>query len=686
MSETQKLNPTSDQKLAKVVFQPSGRRGQFPVGTPLLDAARSLGVYVESVCGGRGICGKCQISVSEGQFSKEGIVSQSDHLEGVTDLEARFRRIRPIAIDRRLSCQAKIAGDLVIDVPVDTQTNQQVVRKRAETRRIKVDSAIQLVSVSVSEPDMETPRGDVDRLREELKKQIGIDALEIDFTLIPQVQTILRKGQWTVTAAIHTDADKIPVVIALWSGEKQKVYGLAVDIGSTTIAAHLCDFVSGRTVSSAGTSNPQIRFGEDLMSRVSYIQMQPDKLPNLTQAVRDAVNSLIGKLVGDVGASREDVLEAVFVGNPVMHHIFLGIDPTELGGAPFALSASDSLTIPARELGLDMNIGSRVYILPCIAGHVGADAAAAMLSESPYNNNELTLLVDIGTNAEIVLGNKDRVLAASSPTGPAFEGAEISCGQRAAPGAIERLRINPTTFEPRFKVIGLDEWSDEEGFTEKIDSVGVTGICGSGIIEAIAEMFICGIITEDGVIDGSLAEKTSRIVQRGRTFAYVIESEGVEISITQNDIRAIQLAKAALYAGVKLLLDKLETQEIKRIRLAGAFGSYINPNYAMVLGLIPDCQLDSVSGVGNAAGTGARMALLNRGHRREVEQAVREVEKIETALEPKFQEHFVNAMAFPNKVDPFLKLRAEVAMPERSSPIATADESGRRRRRNRRRE
>ena len=300
--------------------------------------------------------------------------------------------------------------------------------------------------------------------------------------------------------------------------------------------------------------------------------------------------------------------------------------------------------------------------------------------------NELTLLVDIGTNAEIVLGNKDRVLAASSPTGPAFEGAEISCGQRAAPGAIERLRINPTTFEPRFKVIGLDKWSDEEGFTEKIDSVGVTGICGSGIIEAIAEMFICGIITEDGVIDGSLAEKTSRIVQRGRTFAYVIESEGVEISITQNDIRAIQLAKAALYAGVKLLLDKLETQEIERIRLAGAFGSYINPNYAMVLGLIPDCQLDSVSGVGNAAGTGARMALLNRGHRREVEQAVREVEKIETALEPKFQEHFVNAMAFPNKVDPFLKLRAEVAMPERSSSIATADESGRRRRRNRRRE
>ena len=684
MNEETKLTAAADQKLAKVVFQPSGRRGQFPVGTPLLDAARSLGVYVESVCGGRGICGKCQTSVSEGQFAKEGIVSECGHLGEVTELEARFRRLRPIAPDRRLSCQAKIIGDLVIDVPVDTQTNQQVVRKRAETRRIKTDSAVQLVSVAVSEPDMETPRGDVDRLREALKEKTGLQALEFDFTIVSQVQQILRKGQWSVTAAIFSDGDKIPIVTALWPGEKQKVYGLAVDIGSTTIAAHLCDFGSGRTVSSAGTSNPQIRFGEDLMSRVSYIQMQPDKLPDLTKAVRDAVNSLIGKLVGDVGASRGDVLEAVFVGNPVMHHIFLGIDPTELGGAPFALAASDALTIPARELGLEMNIGTRVYILPCIAGHVGADAAAAMLSESPYKNDELTLLVDIGTNAEIILGNKERVLAASSPTGPAFEGAEISCGQRAAPGAIERLRINPTTLDPRYKVIGVDEWSDEEGFAEKIDSVGVTGICGSGIIEAIAEMFICGIITEDGVINGNLAENSSRIVQRGRTFAYVIVSEGVEISVSQNDIRAIQLAKAALYAGVKLLLDKLGTQDIERIRLAGAFGSYINPNYAMVLGLIPDCPLDAVAGVGNAAGTGARMALLNRGHRREVEQAVREVEKIETALEPKFQEHFVNAMAFPNKVDPFLKLRAEVAMPERSNLSGTT-EMGARRRRSRRR-
>jgi len=672
---------TETKDLAKVVFQPSGRRGMFPLGTPLLDAARSLGVYVESVCGGRGICGRCQISVSEGTFAKEGLTSSAENLAGETEAEARYRGLRNLATDRRLSCQAKIQGDLIVDVPADAQTNRQIVRKRAEVRAIEPKSSITLATVTIAEPDMDLPRGDADRLREALAEKAGLSGLTLDPALLASVQATLRAGNWTVTAAIHQDNASGPMVTALWPGEKTTVYGLAVDIGSTTIAAHLCDLNTGRTVSSAGTSNPQIRFGEDLMSRVSYIQMNPEKLPDLTKVVRDAINALIGKLTGDVGAERDDVLDATFVGNPVMHHLFLGISPVELGGAPFALAVSDAFTLPARDLDLDLNRGARVYMLPCIAGHVGADAAAATLSEAPYKREDITLLVDVGTNAEIVLGNKDRLLAASSPTGPAFEGAEISSGQRAAPGAIERLRIDRDTLEPRFKVIGLDEWSDEPEFAEKIDQVGVTGICGSGIIEAVAEMFLAGLITEDGVIDGAMAERTSRIVPRGRTFAYVIATAGIEISILQTDIRAIQLAKAALYAGVKLLQDKLGTSRIDRIRLAGAFGSYIDPTYAMVLGLIPDCPIDGVAGVGNAAGTGARMALLNTDYRREIEQTVREIEKIETALEPKFQEHFVNAMALPNKVDPFPNLREAVALPERKLQAGGDTGSGRRRRR-----
>ncbi|MEP3427597.1 MAG: ASKHA domain-containing protein [Roseibium sp.] len=674
---------TEPDKIAKVVFQPSGRRGIFPVGTPLLDAARSLGVYVESVCGGRGICGRCQISVSDGTFAKENLTSSADHLEGATEAETRYAALRKLPSDRRLSCQARILGDLVIDVPTDAQTNRQVVRKRAEARTIEADSTVSLVSISIDEPDMETPRGDIDRLREALLEKTAVSSLSVDPILLPKVQAILRKGSWSVTAAIYRDESVPPTLVALWPEEKKAIYGLAVDIGSTTIAAHLCNLQNGRTVSSAGTSNPQIRFGEDLMSRVSYIQMNPSKLPDLVKAVRDAINALIGKLVGDVGAERSDVLDATFVGNPVMHHLFLGIDPVELGGAPFALAASDAMVLNARDLALELNPGARVYLLPCIAGHVGADAAAATLSESPYNLEETTLLVDVGTNAEIVIGNKDRLLAASSPTGPAFEGAEISSGQRAAPGAIERLQINKDTLEPRFKVIGVDEWSDEDGFAEKIDSVGVTGICGSGIIEAVAEMYLAGLITEDGVIDGSMADRTSRIQPTGRTFSYLIADQDVVISILQTDIRAIQLAKAALYAGVKLLQDKLGSYHIDRIRLAGAFGSYIDPKYAMILGLIPDCALDGVSGVGNAAGTGARMALLNRGHRREIERVVRDIEKIETALEPKFQEHFVNAMALPNKVDQFPNLRTTVDLPERKEPSAEDASGGCRRRRRR---
>lgn len=669
---------------AKVVFQPSGRRGTFPVGTPLLDAARSLGVYVESVCGGRGICGRCQVTVSEGQFAKENVISSAEHLEGATEAETRYATLRKLPEDRRLSCQAKILGDLVVDIPTDAQTNRQVVRKRAEAKQIEADSAISLVSVSIDEPDMETPRGDIDRLRDALIAATGLADLVFDPALLPGVQVLLRKANWNVTAAIHQDLGTLPTLIALWPGEKKAVYGLAVDIGSTTIAAHLCNLQNGRTVSSAGTSNPQIRFGEDLMSRVSYVQMNPAKLPDLTKAVREAVNALVGKLVGDVGADRSDVLDATFVGNPVMHHLFLGIDPVELGGAPFALAASDAMNLVARDLDLELNPGARVYMLPCIAGHVGADAAAATLSESPYSHDEITLLVDVGTNAEIVLGNKDRLLAASSPTGPAFEGAEISSGQRAAPGAIERIRIDKETLEPRFKVIGVDEWSDEEGFAEKIDSVGVTGICGSGIIEAVAEMFLAGLITEDGVINGNMAARTTRIRSQGRTFSYSIAEDGVEISILQTDIRAIQLAKGALYAGVKLLQDKLGTYHLDRIRLAGAFGSYIDPKYAMILGLIPDCSLEGVTGVGNAAGTGARMALLNRGYRREIEQTVRDIEKIETALEPKFQEHFVNAMALPNKADSFPHLRSAVELPEPLQTSSPETGTGERRRRRRR--
>jgi uncharacterized 2Fe-2S/4Fe-4S cluster protein (DUF4445 family) len=501
----------------------------------------------------------------------------------------------------------------------------------------------------------------------------------LDPPLFSQVQRILREGNWTVTAAVHQDIAR-PTVIALWPGKRERAYGVAFDIGSTTIAGHLVDLGTGRALASAGTTNPQIRFGEDLMSRISYLMLNPNDRTALTDAVRGAIGTLIGKLCAEAGITPEEVLDSAFVGNPVMHHLFLGIDPQELGQAPFALAVSGALRWLARDLGLPIHPGGRAYVLPCIAGHVGADAAAVALSEGPQHHDEITLVVDVGTNAEILLGNRERVLAASSPPGPAFEGAQITCGQRAAPGAIERVRIDPVTLEPRFKVIGVDAWSDAPEFNQEVAGVGVTGICGSGIIEVVAEMFLAGIISADGLIDPALAARSPRIVSDGRTASYRLWEGSVPIVVVQNDIRAIQLAKGALYAGARLLMDRMGVDHVDRVKLAGAFGSYIDPIYAMVLGMIPDCPLDRVSAIGNAAGTGARMALVSRAHRAEVETLVRRVEKIETALESRFQEHFVHAMALPNGRDPFPNLAAAVALPERKETATEGRRRGGRRR------
>ena len=664
---------------AKIVFLPSGRRGRFPQGTPVLAAARSLGVDVDSVCGGRGLCGRCQVLCAEGSFDKHEIVSRAENLSPFGETEQRYgeRRRKPLAEGRRLSCQAKLQGDVVIDVPPESQVHRQVVRKDAEHRDITLDTSVHLYFVEVREADMLEQKGDLQRITDALESEWGLTGLACDVAVLPELQQTLRKENWQVTIAIRNGKK----IVAIWPGFKRDAYGVALDIGSTTIAAHLCNLTSGAVEQSGGIMNPQIRFGEDLMSRVSYVMMHPDEgAEGMTRVVREGINELIASITAEAGIEPEDVLDLAVAGNPIMHHLFLGLNPVELGGAPFALVTDEALNLQARDLGLNVNAGASVYVLPCIAGHVGADAAGVILSEEPHLQDEMALVVDVGTNAEIVLGNSKRLLACSSPTGPAFEGAQISSGQRAAPGAIERVRIDPETLEARIRVIGSDVWSDDPTFAEATEGLGVNGICGSGIIEVVAELFLAGVITEDGVIDGSLAEKSERIIQDGRTWSYVLFDGEQSITVTQNDVRQIQLAKAALYAGVKLLMDKAEVTSVDKIRLAGAFGSHIDSKHAMTLGLIPDCKLDNVASAGNAAGTGARIALLNVQARREIEIVVRSIEKIETAIEPKFQEYFVGAMAFPHKSDDFTELFKMVTRP----PARTTPEDsggGKRRRR-----
>ena len=657
----------------RIVFTPSGKRDEFADGVSVLEAARKLGVDLDSVCGGRGICGRCQVDIAEGEFALHALVSAADHATPWNAVEQRYADKRgALPAGRRLGCQAKLCGDLVVDVPEVSQVHRQVVRKRAETHPIDIDPVIRLHYVEVAEPDMHDPSSDLRRLQMALTAQWGVEEARASLPILQTLQKTLRAGAWKVTVALRKGRE----IVAVMPGFTDRAFGVAFDIGSTTIAAHLCNLETGEVVASRGAMNPQIRFGEDLMSRVSYVMMNPGGEVELTRTVRASVDSLIGEAATEAGVARGEIFEMTVVGNPIMHHLFLGLDPTELGGAPFALTIDGAYETRAHELGLDIAPGAYVYALPCIAGHVGADAAGVALAEGPYLRDELTLIADVGTNAEILFGNKDGLLACSSPTGPAFEGAQISCGQRAAPGAIERVRIDRETLEPRFKVIGSDLWSDDPGFAEATASLSVTGVCGSGIIEAIAEMYLSGIISQDGVLNGELVGKTPRMEVVGRSFAYVLHEGEPRLLIYQTDVRAIQLAKSALYAGAKLLVEKRGAGAPQRVTLVGAFGNHIDPVYAMALGLIPDCDLAHVANGGNAAGTGARIVLLNLASRAEIETVVRNIQKIETAIEPNFQSEFVAAMALPHASDPFDNLAKVLVLPERK-----AAEGPRRRRR-----
>ncbi len=667
-----------------VIFTPSGRRGRVPAGTTVLAAARQLGVDLDSVCGGRGICSKCQVSPGVGDFPKHGVTVRPDALSPRNAVEDRYDRVRGLAEGRRLGCQAQIAGDVVLDVPRESQVHKQVVRKDASAREMAMDPATRLFYVEVAEPDMHAPSGDAERVSTALRDQWQIDGAVLPLRVLARLQPVLREGGWTATLALHRDhRGGPPVVTGLWPGFWEgRIYGLAIDVGSTTIAAHLTDLRNGSVLASAGVMNPQIRFGEDLMSRVSYAMMNPGGAVQMTAAVRGAIDDLARELAAEGGIGTDQILEAVVVCNPVMHHLLLGLDPVELGQAPFALAVSSALTLDAAALELpSLSPVAQVYVLPCIAGHVGADCAAVALSEEPDRSDDLVLIVDVGTNAEILLGDRRRVLACSSPTGPAFEGAQISSGQRAAPGAIERVEIDPVTKEPRFRVIGSELWSDAPGFAEAVAATGVTGICGSGIIEAVAELRMAGLLDARGLLGSAEQTGTARMVPDGRTHSYVLHDAsgggGARITVTQGDVRAIQLAKSALYAGARLLMDEIGVDRVDRVVLAGAFGAHISPKHAMVLGMIPDAPLDRVTSAGNAAGTGARIALCSIAARRRVEELVGLITKVETAIEPRFQEHFVAANAIPHATAPYPELHKVVDLPE---PSFNSGEGRRRRR------
>ncbi len=636
---------------ATIVFTPSGIRGRVKKGTTILEAAQKLSVDLNSICGARGRCSKCQVELTFGEFNKLNIRSKETSVSERNETELIYRTKFHLSEERRLGCQTKILGDLVVDVPEDSQIHKQIIKKETNLRDFSLNTSVKAFYVQVSEPQLDSLESDFERLKISLKDDWNIQGVTCSVRILKDLQEKLRRGDWGITVLLYYKENSVPEIVDIHSGYSEiPAFGVAIDLGSTSIAATLCDLNSGKIVGSMGIMNPQIRYGEDVMSRVSYCMMEEKGLATLNNSVIQGINELTRKIAEKHEIKLDSVFEIVFVANPIMHHLLLGIDPKELGQAPFPLALSDSLTIKSKDIGIILNPESYVYTVPCIGGHVGADAASVLIAEQPQKlKDTTTLLIDIGTNAEILLARGEEIFACSCPTGPALEGAQISAGQRAAPGAIERVRIDPITKEPRFKVIGCEQWSNEEGFSENVSGVGVTGICGSGIIEAVAEMRLAGLLDANGLIGSAAQTGSNRCTSSERTNSYLLYSDNkVSLSITNMDIRAIQLAKAALHASFKILLEKSRVNRIDSILLAGAFGSQISPEHALIIGLVPDAQVSQIVASGNSAGAGAIIALLDVSSRREISSVVRKVHKIETAVEPNFQKHFVEGSAFPD--------------------------------------
>ena len=643
-----------------VIFMPSGRRGSIEDGTTVLEAARQLGVKIESICGAKMTCNKCLIRVEEGNFAKHGIYSAADHLSAPGEGELQLLE-KLDSLDSRLSCQARILDDVLIFVPEESRGQKQIIRKSATERAIDIDPAIRQYYVEVTPAILGEHRGDWGRLQDALAETWDLHNLQIDLRVLQQLQAALREEAWAVTVTIWQDLRHAWHVIDVQPGYVEGAYGLAVDIGSTTVAGYLCDLRTGAILATESTMNPQVAYGEDLMSRISYAIENKDGLEKMHKAIIDTINRLAARAAREAGLRTRDIYEAVFVGNTTMIHILLDIHPVEIGGAPFALANRDAMDLTANELGLHLHPGARVHVLPAEAGHVGADNVGALIAEESYKREEIILLVDVGTNAEIVLGNKDWMFSASSPTGPAFEGAQILHGMRAAPGAVERVRIDPQTQEPRFRVIGEERWSNEWDLSPDADLADqpatlAAGICGSGIIEVVAELYMSGVLLANGRFNPTCS--SPRLHRDGSNVAYELATaeettSGRPLMITQRDVRNIQLAKAALYAGAKLLMKRAGIEKVDKVILAGAFGSYIDTTHAMVLGLVPDCDLEQVFAVGNAAGDGARIALLNKKKRLEAQELVEWVTYVETAVDPDFQAEFAEAIHIPHASAPY---------------------------------
>lgn len=674
-----------EEQKATVIFQPSGRRGDVPRGVSIIEASRLLGADIEALCGEKGVCGKCKVRIEEGMFEKFNIQSGLSNVSSWQKEEEKFINADERDQGMRLGCAAKVLGDLLIFIPEESRAGKQVVSKEARAIHIEHNPAVKTYYLEMEGPEFEDPSGDFERMAKVLEKQEGLKDLTIDLYALRQLPNAVRDGEWKVSVSVWMDRE----VIRVRPGRVEGHYGLAIDVGTTTIAGYLSDLTTMEVIDTVSLMNPQCKYGEDVMARITYHMQTEGGLKRMSDDLIEGLNWLIDEAVkgthpqkkkakkeeGEVEEwieeieegktylrlNREDIEDIALGGNTAMHHILLQLDPQYVGRAPFPPVIHHSLDIKARDLGIKINPSSYLFILPNEAGFVGADNVGVLIAEEPYKAEEIQLIIDIGTNGELVLGNKDKMISSSCATGPALEGAQIQFGMRAAPGAIERIKIDPETHEVDYKVIGRDAWksySDAEEMKTK-------GICGSGILDVLSELYCAGIVLKSGKFNKKQKSDRFRRNPDNNQPEFIIAwaketSIGKDVVITQKDIRQIQLAKGALYAGCKLMMARLGLESMDRVKIAGAFGTHVDREKALIMGLFPDCEIDKIISVGNAAGDGCRAALLNRDKRVEADWVGRNVEYIELTVEKEFQNEFMGGMQIPHMKDKFPHLEGVV--------------------------
>lgn len=595
-----------------VDFEPVGKRGKCRDDESLLDCARRLGIGMVSLCGGRGKCHDCKVQILRGSTSKP----TSNERESFSPQELRD--------DYRLACQTYVASDCQVQIPLESVTTPQRIQVEGQEVSVHREPSVSSYHIQASSPSLSDLQADEERIIETLNHQYKLHCNSIDIDVLRKSSPLLKSWNWEAQVSLR---DQEVIAINPWSSHQ---LGLAIDLGTTKVAGYLLDISSGKTLASEGMMNPQISYGEDIISRISYTMESPAKAIKLQQVVVEVLNQLTANLCRKTNTKLEEILEAVIVGNTAMHHLLLHLPIEGLAASPFAPAVRRALDIKARDIGLCIAPGAYVHLLPNIAGFVGADHVAMLLAtEGIWKNEGLVIALDIGTNTEVSLIDNGEISSVSCASGPAFEGAHIKDGMRAANGAIERLQL-----------------INDQITYETIGGLPPVGLCGSGILDAIAQLYLADVINKDGRIS---SHPRVRMHEKQREFVLISQEErgsSPAITITQKDVREIQLAKGAIRSGIKVLLQErgYSEKEIKKVIIAGAFGSYINVMSAVSIGMLPRLPLNHFQQVGNAAGIGAKLALLSISKRVEAQDIASRVSYIELATTPHFEEIFSQAI------------------------------------------